>query len=190
VHGVAGETCALPHETALLGQQAGDFPADELVRDGFLAVRVQLVRVGHIPRPARGAVVIAHRRPRRRQLGLPRIEGVAVGVLFAPDLAFALHGVDFEDGVIRAVDVGVDAETEEVLVVVRVDPRVYFRAPRRRGLARVQGVGVQDAREFDLELDRAVLVEDPVDAVPTIFISLSGATPSITQRPLSRNLLP
>lgn len=50
-------------------------------------------------------------------------------------------------------------------MVVRVDARVDFCAPRGGLLARVEGVGVQDAGEFDLELDRAVLVEDPVDAV-------------------------
>lgn len=52
-----------------------------------------------------------------------------------------------------------------MLVVVGVDAGVDFRAPSFGVLARVHGVGVQDAGKFDLELDGAVLVENPVDAV-------------------------
>ena len=42
VHGVASEACALPHETALLGEERGDLAADELVGDGFVGVGVEL----------------------------------------------------------------------------------------------------------------------------------------------------
>ena len=42
VHGVSGETGALPDETAFFGEEGWDFAADELVGDGFVGVRVQL----------------------------------------------------------------------------------------------------------------------------------------------------
>jgi hypothetical protein len=63
------------------------------------------------------------------------------------------------------VDGRVEAQAEEVLVVVRVDAWVDFRAVGSSGLAFGDGVGGEDAGEFDFELDDAVLVEDPVDAV-------------------------
>ena len=44
-------------------------------------------------------------------------------------------------------------------------PGVDFCAPSVCGLAGVHGVGIEDTGEFDFELDGAVLVEDPVDAV-------------------------
>ena len=53
-------------------------------------------------------------------------------------------------------------------MVVRVDTGVDFGAPALSVLAGVHGVGVQDTGQFDLELDGAILVEDPVDAVLVI----------------------
>lgn len=52
-----------------------------------------------------------------------------------------------------------------MLVVVRVDPGVDLGTPAVRIFAWVHGVGVQDTGELDLELDGAVLVEDPIDTV-------------------------
>ena len=94
-----------------------------------------------------------------------RIEGIAVFVLGAAHLPSSLPCIDLKDGVGGAVYVGVYAHAEEVLVVVRVHARVDLCAPPFRVLARVHGVGVEDAGELDLELDGAVLMEDPVDAV-------------------------
>ena len=165
VHCVAGEACALPHQTAFLGQQRWHFPADELVADWFLGVGVDFGSVAHLPRAARVAVVVAHGLLGRRELGLLGVKGVAVEVLLAADRAVAAHGVDFEDGVVRPVDVGVDPQTEEMLVVVCVDARVDLCAPRRGALVWVEGIGVQDTGQLDLELDLAALVQDPVDAV-------------------------
>ena len=50
-------------------------------------------------------------------------------------------------------------------MVMGIDAGVDLRAPFLGVLAGVHGVGIQDAGEFDLELDGAVLVEDPVDTV-------------------------
>lgn len=52
-----------------------------------------------------------------------------------------------------------------MLMIMRVDTGVHFSAPSVRIFARVHAVRVQDAGQFDLELDRAVLVQDPVYAV-------------------------
>ena len=163
VHGVAGEACAVPDETVFFGHEAGDFAGDEFVGDGVFGVRVQLVGVGDVPGAA--GVVVADAGCLGFEGSFARHESVAVAVLFAADGSVAGHGVDFEDGVGVAVDAGVEAQAEEVLVVVRVDARVDFCAVGRGGLAFGDGVGGEDAGEFDFELDYAVLVHDPVDAV-------------------------
>lgn len=163
VHGVASEACAVPDETAFLGHEPRDFARHQLVRDGVLGVRVELVRVRDVPGAAR--VVVADARRHGLQRRLLGHESVAVAVLFAAYGRVAGDGVDFEDGVVVAVDGRVEAETEEVLVVVCVDARVDFCAVGRCGLAGREGVGGEDSGEFDFELDYAVLVHDPVDAV-------------------------
>ena len=142
---MAGEAGTFPDEAALLGKELGHLPADEFVRDGLVRVRVQFVLVAHVPGARALAVVIRHALDRvgvARPLG---IKGVAVRVLFGADVAGALGGVGLEDGVVGAVDVGVHAQAEEVLVVVRVDARVDLGAPAFGVFARVHGVGVQDA---------------------------------------------
>lgn len=163
VHGVAREARAVPHQTAFFRHQAGDFARDELVGDGVLGVRVELVRVGNVPGAA--GVVVADAGRLGFERGFACHEGVAVPVFLAADGGVAGHRVDFEDGVRVPVDGRVEAQAEEVLVVVRVDARVDFCAVGRGGFSLCEGVGGQDAGEFDFELDDAVLVHDPVDAV-------------------------
>ncbi len=73
-------------------------------------------------------------------------------------------GVDLHDGVVGAVDVEVEAHAEQVLVVrcgqLPADPpAVRHVGPLHRG------AGVEDAGQLHLELDRAVEVEVPEDAV-------------------------
>ena len=126
-------------------------------------MRVELVGVGDVPGAA--GVVVADAGRLGFEGGFARHESVAVAVLFAAYGRVAGDGVDFEDGVVVAVDGRVKAKTEEVLVVVCVDARVDFCAVGRRGLAGCEGVGGEDSGEFDFELDDAVLVHDPVDAV-------------------------
>lgn len=77
----------LPHQTPVLGQELGHFPAHQLVRHRLLAVRVEFVGIRHLPRAARVAVVVAHAGAHGLQLGLLRVEGVAVEVLGAARLA-------------------------------------------------------------------------------------------------------
>ena len=54
-----------------------------------------------------------------------------------------------------------------MLVVVCIDSGVDFGTPALGVLTGIHGVGVQNTRKLDLQLDGAVLVEDPVD---TVFI--------------------
>ena len=165
VHGVAGEAGALPDEAAGLGEEVWDFARDELVGGGFLRVGVYLGLVAHLPGAAGGAVVVCLGLLGGRELGFVRVEGVAVFVFGGANFAGAAGGVDHEDGVVGAVDVGVDAHAEEVLVVVGVDAGVDFGAPAVEVFALVAWECVQDAGELDFELDGAILVKDPVYAV-------------------------
>lgn len=113
------EPGTLPNDRVLLRQEPGHLPANQLVGHGLLAVGVQLARVADLPGP-RG-VVVGHGLAGGCQLGALRVEAVAVGVLGASDRCVGCFCVADEDGVFAAVDVGVYAEAEEVLVVVGVD---------------------------------------------------------------------
>ena len=121
--------------------------------------------VGDVPCASRAAVVVGDCFDGSAVSCLFGGEGVAVGDLRTADWFWGGLGVDLEDGVVGAVDFGVDAEAEEMLMVVCVDAGVDLGAPAFGVFVRVHGVGVQDTREFDFELDRAVKMERPVDAV-------------------------
>ena len=136
------EPGSFPNQAAFLWQEGGDFPAHQFVADGLVAVRVDLVRVGDFPRPTRTPVVIGHGFRRGGELGLVRIERVAVFVLRAAHFARPSFGVDLEDGVLWTVDVGVDPKAEEMLVVVRVDAGIDLGAPAVSVFSRIHGVGV------------------------------------------------
>ena len=130
-----------------------------------MAIRIDLVLVRNLPRPTGVSVKVGHGFGRGRVLGPLRRKGVAVLVLRRSDGRGRGPGIDLEDCVVRSVDVGVDAQAEEMLMVVRVDAGIHLGAPALGILTGIHGVGVEDAGELDLELDGAVLVEDPVDAV-------------------------
>lgn len=165
---MSSKASSLPHEAAFLWQQARHLTTHQLIADRLVRVSIQLAGIAHLPRPAGTTVVITHASTLRGELGLLGVESVAISVAFTTDLAFTLHRVDLKDSVRWTVNVGVEAETEKVLVVVRVYTRVDFRAPWRGRLAWVQRVSVQDTGKLDLELNCAVLVEDPVNAVLVI----------------------
>jgi len=165
MHSMASKARALPHQSTLLGQQWGHVPAYQLIRHGLVAVRIELALVAHIPCSACGAVVVALGLLCRFEASLFGIEGVAVLVFGAADGSFAASCVYLEDGVVGAINVGIHTQTEEVLVVMCVDSWVDFGPPAVEILTRVHGVCVQDSGELDLQLDSAVLVQDPVHAV-------------------------
>lgn len=163
--GVTSESGAFPDQTALLGQQTWYLSADELIGSGLFAIRVDAGLVNHLPRPARRAVVVRPALPRRGELRLFGIKRIPVEVLLAAHRRLTRHRIYHIDRVIHAVDHGIHPQTEQMLVVMRIHTRIYTRAPGSGVLVRVEGVRVEDARQLDLGLDGAVLVEDPLDGV-------------------------
>lgn len=150
VDGMSGEASTFPHDAAFLREKGGDFAAYEFVGDGLAAIGVQLVGVGHVPCSTCAPVVVSHGFGGRRVFGLVGVEGVSVLVFCAANFAWSTHGVYLEDGVVGAVDVGVDSETEHMLVVVGIYAGVNLCAPAVGILAGVHGVGLENTGEFDL----------------------------------------
>lgn len=142
VHGVTGKPGAFPHERTFFREQLGNLATDELVGNGFVGVGVEFVGVGHFPCARGDAVVVADGFVDGFVFGFVRVEGVSVGVFGRADGACALHGVGLEDGVVGAVDVGVNAQTEEMLMIVCVDAGVDFGTPALGVFAGVHGIGV------------------------------------------------
>lgn len=165
--GVPRETSTLPHQASLLGQELRHLPAHQAVAQRHATVPVLPVLIDHRPRPARAAVVIGHALRRGLEPRLLREEGIAKLVPRASDRRVRGHGIALHDGVLVAVDARVHAQAEQVLMIVRVHARVNLCAPPVGALAgvSVDGVRVQDAGELDLEGERAVHVQVPVDAV-------------------------
>ena len=97
-------------------------------------------------------------RGQQRRLG---VEGVVVRVLGPGRVG---DGVDLVDRVVEPVHHHVEPGVEEVLVNGPVDPGRDHLAPPRL-LPGPLGAVRDDAGQLDLELDRAVLVEVPVEAV-------------------------
>lgn len=159
------ERSPLPDQRILLRQQGRHLATNKLVADGLLAVRVQLAGVADLPGAARLGHVIGLGLARGRQLGALVVEGVAVKVLLAAHGRFAGDRIRHEHRIVGPVDVGVDAQAEKMLVVVGVDAGIYLGAPAVRVLVGIHGVRVEDARQLDLGLDGAVLVEGPGDHV-------------------------
>ncbi len=126
---------------------------------------VQDVGVRHVPGARGGGAIIAHGSLWGTELGPMGVESVAVFVLWGAQWVWGCLRVDLEDGVGWSIDVGIDAQAEQVLVIVGVDARRDFGAPAMEVLARVHGISVKNAGEFDVKLDGAVLVKDPVDGV-------------------------
>lgn len=99
------------------------------------------------------------------------VESVTIFVLRASDFTRTRFGVNLEDSIVGSINIGIDTHAEEMLVIVRIDSWIDFGTPAVGVLAGIHGVGVQNTGEFDFELDSAVLVEYPVDA---IFIVCRG----------------
>jgi hypothetical protein len=136
---VSCETSSVPDQTVLLGHQSRNFPRDDLVRHWVLGVRVELVGVGNIPSP--DGLVIADTSSHGLQRRFLGHESVSVSVLFASNRRVAGNRVYLEDSVLVAVDRWVKAQTEEMLVVVRVDTGVDLSTVRGGRLAWSHRVG-------------------------------------------------
>ena len=168
MHCMPRKPSPLPHQSLFLRQQLRHLPADQFIPHRLMTIWVQAPLIAHLPRATARAVVVTHALFRSLKARLVRVEGVAVLVLRTTHGSLAGTGIDLINCVFRAVDVRVYAHAEEMLVVVRVDAGVDLCAPAMGVFARVHGVGVQNPRQLDLELDGAVLVEDPVDGVLVI----------------------
>ena len=171
VDGVTSETRSLPHQGAFLRKEFGNFSAHELVADRLVAVGVELVGIAHIPCPRGNTIVVADCLLDSGILGSLGIEGISVEVLLATHFTSTLGSVDLEDGVVWAVDVGVDSQTEQMLMVMSIDSRIYFCSPSLGVFTWVHGICVQDTSELDFELNSSVLMEDPVNAVFVVCCS-------------------
>ena len=79
---------------------------------------MKFVGIADLPGPHRPYVILCDRISHRGVLPLVRVEGIAVFILCAAYFSRTLGAVDLENGVLLAVDLGVDAQAEEVLMVV------------------------------------------------------------------------
>ena len=122
VQSVSRETGSVPDQTVLLGHQSRNFSRDDFVRYRVLGVSVELVGVRNVPSPDR--LVIADTSSHGLEGRFLGHESVAVSVLLTSHRGIAGNGVDLEDCILVAVDRWVKAQTEQMLVVVRVDTRV------------------------------------------------------------------
>lgn len=165
VYSVTSEACTLPHQGAFLRKEFGDLSAYELVADRLVAVWVELVGVAHVPSPRSNTIVVTNCLLNSRVLCSLGVEGISVKVLLAAHLTWTLRSIDLEDRVIWAVDIGVDPQTEKMLMIVGVDSGINFRSPSLGVFTWVHGICVQDTSELDFELNSSILMEDPVNAV-------------------------
>jgi len=91
--------------------------------------------------------------------GILGIESVSVFIFCRADGCFVLHCIALHDRVVASVDLGVNAHTEEMLVVMCVDAWVDLSSPAECLFVGVHNVGVEDTRQFQLELNVSVGVE-------------------------------
>lgn len=171
MNGMTSEACSLPYQRTFFGEKLGDFSAHELVADRLVAVWVELVRVAHVPSPRSNTIVVTNCFLNSSVLCSLGVEGISVKVLLAAYLTRTLSSVDLEDCVIWAVDIGVDSQTEKMLVIVGVDSRINFRSPSLGVFTWVHGICVQDTSELDFELNSSILMEDPINAVFVVCCS-------------------
>lgn len=171
VNRVTCETRTLPYQRAFLRKEFGNLSAHELVADRLVAVWVELVRVAHVPSPRSNTIVVTNCFLNSSVLCSLGVEGISVKVLLAAYLTRTLSSVDLEDCVIWAVDIGVDSQTEKMLVIVGVDSRINFRSPSLGVFTWVHGICVQDTSELDFELNSSILMEDPINAVFVVCCS-------------------
>lgn len=120
MHSMSRKPSPLGHQPALLDEQSRNLSRDKLIGDRFPADRMQLVGVGNIPSSRRITVIVCNTLAHSCILGLFGIECIAVHVFSRAYFAGPHAGIYLEDGVGMSVDLRIDAQTEEVLVVVGV----------------------------------------------------------------------
>ena len=131
---------------------------------GRIADAVLLVWIDDLPVAPGAPVRLACRVALACQHPARHVEHVAVGVVVAPRTR---HELVLGDGIALAVDHHVQASIEEVLVRRAAQTFRHHAAPGIR-LAGRDGRGLDDAGQLGLELDGAVLIEVPVEAVVVV----------------------
>mmetsp|Transcript_4506 Transcript_4506/g.18110 ORF Transcript_4506/g.18110 Transcript_4506/m.18110 type:complete len:401 (+) Transcript_4506:782-1984(+) len=138
-----------------------EFVSGRLPADGVLALALDP------PRPRARWVAEPGRLLLALESGVLRHEGVPVGVRLGVDGERDDFGLDHRVRV--AVDAHIEACAEHVLVDLGVHPRGNQRPVRRgRPLTGRQLVGRELAAELDLELDRAIHAQVPIEQVLVI----------------------
>lgn len=90
---------------------------------------MELVGIADVPCARGAAVIVGYGLIDSGVLRLFCIKRIPIFILRRPDLSWSARRVDLEDGVLLSVDLGIEAETEQVLVVVCIDARVDFCTP-------------------------------------------------------------
>lgn len=126
---------------------------------------MQLVFVAHVPCPGALSIIVGHRLDWVCVSRLLGVEGVAMLVLGRTHFTRSLGCIDLKDSIVGTINIGIDPQAEKMLMIVRIDTWVDFGTPTLRVLAWIHCVGVQNSSKLDLELNRTILVEDPVDTV-------------------------
>lgn len=165
MHGMPCKSSPLPNKTTLLWQKRRHISADQFVRDGLVTVRIHLALIAHIPRPARGAIIVTHGLFHCLESGLLGIECVSILILCITNLSGTPSSVNLKDSVVGPIDVGIYAQTKEMLMVVCVHTGVDFSAPTLQILSRVHGICVENSGQFYLKLNRSILMQNPVHAI-------------------------
>ena len=143
---VPGEGGAAPDEAAGLAEEVRGLAGDDLVAGGEGAGGGEGLRVWVDDVPgAGGVVVVVAGLDGGFEEGLLVVEGVAVEVAGLADGDVGGDGVVLDHGVVVAVDGRVDAQGEDVLVVVRVEGVGDLRAVGGGFFVGVEGHGVEDA---------------------------------------------
>lgn len=163
--GLAGECGAVVDCAAGLGEERGAGGVEDLVADGLLGDGVHAVGVDDVPCAVGLVAVVCGTFQGGAEGSLLAEEGVSVLVLGGADGVVGGDGVALNDGVVGAVDLGVDTEGEEVLVVVGGDLRSDLGAVGSGLLGGVEAVGVQHTSELHFELVGTVEGEGVVEAV-------------------------
>src|SRR5204862_2411743 len=157
------KSAARSHVAGWLRKHHGRGVHQELV-SGWPADAVFLVGIDDLPIAPGAAIGLAGGIALTRQRARGRIEYVAVWIVSAPRPRPELM---LGDGVALAVDHHVQTGIEKMLMRRSAQPFRHHAAPGVR-LARSDRRRLNDAGQLDLELDRAVLVKIPVEAVIVI----------------------
>jgi hypothetical protein len=112
---------SLPHKRAFLWHQVGYIAADKLIRDRLSALGIQLVLIDNVPGARRSTIVVGDSLTRRLKSSALSIEGIAIEVVWAANWGFRRYSINHVDCVLVSVNTWVDAEEEDMLVVMCVD---------------------------------------------------------------------